>query len=519
MTVRGIVKKGKYYDSVTLMTVAQRILAVHGITDAAAVMGTPENRNILRNADMYVAAFDAAHDTDVLIAIAADTAEIAETVCAAIDEYFSVTQTTADSSDTRHTVPTINAACAALPGANIALVSVPGRYVNQVARTCLDNALHVLIFSDNVPVETEVSLKTYARENNLLVMGPDCGTAHINGIPLAFANALPRGPIGIVSAAGTGAQEVSTRIARKGGGISHIIGTGGRDCSKKVGGISFLHGIDLLSSDPATQVIVLISKPPDPTVMTRILDACATCAKPVVGVFLGADIETFAKKNISLTLCPTLEAVADAALTAAGLSFSDDPSLQDHPALTVAATYLQSSQRYLRGLFSGGTFCTEACLLCAEVIDSDIYSNVTLPCVTRLEDPQKSCAHSLIDMGDDTFTVGRPHPMIDYALRNARIIEEAHDPSVAVILFDVVLGYGAITHPLDAIIPALQTAQNSVVDAGRQVIFIASVTGTDADPQHRATVVKGLENTGVYVMPSNASAARLAAHITAACSA
>ena len=60
-------------------------------------------------------------------------------------------------------------------------------------------------------------------------MGPDCGTAIINGVPLCFANVVRRGDIGIVGASGTGTQEVTVIIDKMGGGVSQVIGTGGRD--------------------------------------------------------------------------------------------------------------------------------------------------------------------------------------------------------------------------------------------------------------------------------------------------
>jgi FdrA protein len=307
----------------------------------------------------------------------------------------------------------------------------------------LENGLHVMLFSDNVSLEKEIALKKFAQKRGLLVMGPDCGTAIINGVPLAFANVVNRGNIGIVAAAGTGLQEVSCIISNAGAGISQAIGTGGRDVKQEVGGIMFLEGLKALAKHEPTRVILLVSKPPHKDVLRRIEKLAKTIRKPIVTSFVGASTHED---------CPsTLE---EAALIAVALSQGqprDEVSTRlvarDKEILRIAkreAGKRKKNQKYVRGLFSGGTFCAEAQVLFKSLL-TGVFSNAPVGNTKQLRDSLVSQKHSVIDLGEDEFTVGRPHPMIDYSLRNRRILVEADDPETAVILLDVVLGYGS--HP------------------------------------------------------------------------
>ncbi len=511
MTIRGIIKKGAYFDSVTLMTVAQRLRAQRGVLDAAIVMGTPENKGILTSAGLLLDEFAGARDADLLVVVKAKSDAVADAIFGSLDQHLAAK--TPDVTATRAQQPrTIAAARAALPGANLAVVSVAGRFAGTVARECLDNGLHVMLFSDNVPLTEEIALKRAAQKKGLLVMGPDCGTAIINGVPLAFANAVRRGPVGIVAAAGTGLQEVSTLISNMGSGISHAIGTGGRDVKHEVGGITFLQGLHLLARDTATRVIVLVSKPPHPSVLKKILAACAKIHKPIVAVFLGGDARVLKDSNVKM--CATLEEAAQTAISVVCKRQRMSSDRAETVMAESAAARLKRGQCCLRGLFSGGTFCTEAQLICRDIIGA-VHSNVPLAPHLKLEHSLASVGHTIIDLGEDEFTVGRPHPMIDYLLRNQRIIAEANDPHVAVILLDVVLGYGANMQPVADLEPALRAAQAAARRQKRHLCIVASVTGTDNDPQNRRAVVEALARAGVLVLPSNAAAARVAAKIAA----
>ena len=342
-------------------------------------------------------------------------------------------------------------------------------------------------------------------------MGPDCGTAIINGMPLAFANVVKPGDIGVIGASGTGTQEVTCLIDQLGGGITQAIGTGGHDLSEAVGGITMLTALSQLAEDPATRVIVLISKPPAASVAERVLKAAKTCGKPVVVCFLGADPAGI--RAAGLTPAPTLEA---AAREAVALSQNQTTPRPDTTAPSKAlqarakalAEKLQPQQKLLRGLYTGGTFCYEALLLLQNALPG-LQSNTPTGKVTRVADLWKSTGHTVLDLGDDDFTRGRPHPMIDPSLRDERLQTEAAEPEVAVILLDFVLGYGAHEDPAGEIVPAIHAARTAAAKTGRTVHFIGHICGTDQDPQNRAAQEQKLREAGVELTGSNAEAVLL----------
>ncbi len=486
-TVRNRVRRGAYVDSVALMRIAQQVKALPGVEEAGLMIGTPANREILADAGLLDADAGAAGPGDLILAVRAADAAAADAALAQAERMIDQgTRATAADGGTAFQPRTLRTAQALLPDANLALISVPGDFAAAEAEKALARGLNVMIFSDNVPLADEVALKHKARDLGLLVMGPDCGTAIIAGVPLAFANAVPRGDIGIVGASGTGIQEVSCLIARLDGGVSHAIGTGGRDLKAEVGGITTLMAIDLLESDPATRHIVLVSKPPAETVARVILARVATAAKPFTICFLGADTLSVPANARSAA---TLEAAAHAAL---GRRVPDS-----------AATPLArpaNGGRWVRGLFSGGTLCAEAQLV-ALGLGLPVSSNAPVPGASTAA---SSHTHHLIDLGADEFTRGRPHPMLEPAVRDAPLREALADPSVGVILLDVVLGTGGHHDPAGHLARALSARSPN----GPHVI--ASITGTAGDRQGLAAQTRALETAGVVVAPSNAAAARLA---------
>jgi len=511
VVVVGRIRKGAYFDSVTLMTVGKEITETDGVIDAAVVMGTTENKAILAASGLLTRDFESATDTDLLIVVKAEAQPVADDALASVGALLESARKPATSNDELHPA-SLGAGLAAVPDANLAMISVAGRYAGDEARKALDAGLNVMLFSDNVPVETEVELKRLARDSGLLVMGPDCGTAIINGVPLAFANVVSRGEIGIVAASGTGLQEISSIVSNEGAGISQAIGTGGRDVKKEVGGITFVQGLAALADDPATKVIVLVSKPPDSTVLDSIRDALTGIDKPVVSVFLGASKEDRSRSRAVRWSATTLE---EAALAAVAIANGADPDgvrilvasreRDEHERAEAEAAKREEGQRYLRGLMSGGTFTSEAQVVLAGLIP-DLHSNAPTAGSAMLDEPLRSIGNTIVDLGANAFTVGRPHPMIDYSLRKKRIHEEANDPDVAVILLDVVLGYGSHPDPAGEL-------SDVVREAVRSVSVVCSVTGTDRDPQGRDAVTRALEDAGAIVMPSNASASRLAGQI------
>lgn len=512
MKVKGVIKKGLYFDSVSLMMVAKQINELDGIRDSAVVMGTDENKSILKSADLLMPEFKDADDTSLLIVVKAENDQSADQALQEITQLLDEKKSASQGVE-EYIPKSLESALNIMPKANLSLISIAGKYVYDEAMKALKNNLHVMIFSDNVPIEKEIELKKFAKEKGLLVMGPDCGTAIINNAPLGFANIVARGDIGIVAASGTGLQEVSSIITNEGCGISQAIGTGGRDVKKEVGGIMFIEGLRALIEDADTKVIVLVSKPPHEEVLRLTVNELKQVDKPIVAIFIGGDPEIL--KGTNIIQAQNLE---EAALTAVSLakgtnfdSFKnsiEERESQINKTAEDEAAKQGSSQKYIRGLFSGGTLCDEAQLIYKDIIGS-VYSNTPLDPAYKLKDSWKSIGHSVVDYGDDEFTVGRPHPMIDYSIRNKKIVEEAQNPETAVILFDVVIGYGSNMDPVGELVPVITKAIHTSKENNRHLTFICSITGTDKDPQNRKYVKKSLEETGVIVMPSNASACRL----------
>ena len=510
MPIKSIIKQSEYHDSVSLMLVARDLAQMPGVTDAAVVMATEANKGILKEAGLLTAEAQAASPNDLVIAVSA-AADALERTLDEAEKLLHQKRAAAESGEFRP--KTLRGAVKANPAANVAVISVAGRYAADEAWDALHNGLHVLLFSDNVSLEDEIALKRYATANGLLLMGPGAGTAILNGVALGFANVIPAGPVGIVSAAGTGLQEVTTLLAKRGVGITQGIGTGGRDLKEEVGGMMMLASLKALQADPPTGVILLVSKPPAASVARKILVQVAQSDKPSVVCLLGGEVLPLTSSRHCMAR--TLE---EAAFLAAELAGSPEPPGHMQPDdLSAQAEALRSGlapgQRYLRGLFSGGTLCYEAQVIWKDWLSEPVLSNAPLKNEHKLPDSNRSLRHSAVDLGEEEFTVGRPHPMIDNDLRIRRLLAEARDPEVAVILLDVVLGYGAHPDPAAELGPAIQKARNLALESGRQLPVIASVTGTEEDPQCLSRQVRGLEQAGVVVCASNAAAARLVASI------
>ena len=517
MPVKTIIKPSEYRDSVSLMLVAQELARLPGVTDAAVVMATEANKAILKEASLLTPEAAAASPNDLVIAIHAADSALAQAV-AAVEGLLQRKQAQAETAEFRP--KTLRGALKSNPAANLAVISVAGRYAADEAWKALHQGLHVLLFSDNVSLADEIALKKYASEHGLLLMGPGAGTAILNGVALGFADALPAGPVGIVSAAGTGLQEVSTLLAKQGVGITQGIGTGGRDLSEDVGGIMMLAGLKALQDDPATRVIVLVSKPPAASVAQRVLALVALSDKPTVVCFLGGEFQQAGvgagqRQAPNVYSARTLEEAAWVGASLAKSGKPEQPASKDD--LEAQANELRvrlaPGQRYLRGLFSGGTLCYEAQVIWRDMLAEPVLSNAPLSKAYQLPDSTRSQGHTAVDLGEEEFTVGRLHPMMDNALRIRRLLQEARDPEVAVILLDVVIGYGAHPDPAAELGPAAQKAGFLAQEAGRQLLMVASVTGTEQDPQSLSRQVQALQGAGVVVCDSNAAAARLVALI------
>lgn len=473
--LRSQVRGGAYYDSVVLMQLQRGLLAQPGVLDAGAVMATPVNLELLDASGLRTG--DSAGPDDLLIVVRAETDEAAEGALAAVDGLLARRRATADAA---FRPKSLEAAARQLPEASWVLVSVPGRFAAGVARDALRLGKNVFLYSDNVSLEDEIALKHDASQAGLLVMGPDCGTAIIGGVGFGFANRVRRGPIGLVAAAGTGLQAVTSAIHDLGGGVSQAIGTGGRDLHDEVGAATALQGLDVLRRDPETRVIVVVSKPPEPEVAARITTAARRAAKPVVFDLIGEPVAGEALGN--LHFASSLHRAAELAVDLARAEVMPTEDAGDG-----------GGPRYLRALFSGGTLAYEAVLALQHVLHP-LRTNVPLRDSQRLEDPLHSVGHTVLDLGADQFTVGRLHPMIDNDLRLRRLRQEAADPATGVVLIDVVLGQGAHADPASELAPAIAEA----LQRG-DLAVVAVVVGTDEDPQDRAAQIERLHAAGARV--------------------
>ncbi len=473
------IRSGAYFDSVVLMQLQKSLADLPGVIDAGVVMATPANCDLLSSSGYDLRNIDAKGD-DLLIIVKASTEKNAESALGQVDELLQQRRSRATQSFRPRS---LRGGADALPEANWVLVSVPGRYATTVAEEGLNLGKHVFLYSDNVSLEDEIRLKRRAREKGLLVMGPDCGTAVINGVGLGFANRLRRGKIGIVAASGTGLQAVSVGIHNLGEGVSQAIGTGGRDLKTEVGGISAKQALELLGRDSNTEVIVLISKPPEPSVVTELLAQGRAIGKPIVINFIG-----YADPGRQLGNLYFATNLKEAASLAVKLASSYE-----------AQSFTQSHQQekdempFLRALFSGGTLAYEALLGLQNVL-SPLYSNIPIRLEQQLADSLVSQAHTILDLGEDEFTQGRLHPMMDNDLRLRRLRQEASDPQVGMIMLDVVLGEGAHPNPASELGPAIAEMKSR-----RKIEFTAIVVGTDEDPQGIEEQIDLLETAGAVV--------------------
>jgi FdrA protein len=505
------VRSGAYYDSVVLMQLQRSLAALPGILDAGVVMGTDANKEVLAQSELLPPEAQAAGADDLVIVVRAEDDAVAQAALGQVDELLTRRRR---SIEQEYRPKSLESAAEMMPDAQWVLVSVPGRYAAGVARQALRLGKHVFLYSDNVSLDDEIALKQMAAEKGLLVMGPDCGTAIVNGVGLGFANRVRQGPIGLVAASGTGLQQVSARIHQLGSGITHALGTGGRDLSEGVGAVTARQGLDLLSRDPETQAIVLISKPPSPKIAEELLRAARSAGKPVVVDFIGYSPQARRRDSLHLPggdvwFATTFDETAELAVSL----LTSTPSAEPEPDLNLDR--FAPGQRYLRGLFSGGSLAYEALLILQDYLPA-VYSNAPLNKDYRLANSLVSQAHTIVDLGEDEFTVGRLHPMMDNDLRIRRLQQEADDPEVAVILLDVVLGYGAHPNPARELAPAIASARARVAEAGRHLEVVAVVVGTDEDPQDLDAQVQQLEAAGARVETSNEAAVRYAGQLVQA---
>lgn len=503
MPIRSQVLPSFYQDSVVLMRVAAQVKKEPGVREVAALMGTDTNKTLLVQSGLETQEGMAATPEDLIVTVDADT-EDQTTVALAQVKSLLTERRSAGSKNAELNPHTLDSALRLLPNANLAVISVPGEFVRFEALRALRRGLNVFLFSDNVPIEDEVELKKESISRGLLCMGPDCGTAYLNGVGLGFYNVTKRGRIGFVAASGTGLQAVVSRLTYLGEGVSQAIGVGGRDVSAEVGGMMTLFALQILAADPETEAIVLISKPPHRDVLSSLRDTLAEIDKPVVACCLGGD-QLFGEETVSVR---TLGEAADAVTAHLrnepwySAAFREPGMAKDRLSAVGSKKGLVGSS--VLGLFTGGTLAHEARLLLEESLGKVSFNgNPTVWDNT----------HRVIDLGDDAYTVGRPHPMIAPETRTELIRNLSVNSGVGVLVLDLVLGMGAHADPARPVVEALGEVEAAYAVDGRSLVAVASVVGTPDDPQNLTHQIHQLTEAGVLVFPTNAEAARFAAMI------
>lgn len=513
--LKNVIQKNSYYDSATLMLLTSKVAPrVGGSSNVAVMMGTEMNKEIMRASNLLDAPGEAASPNDLVFAVRADEEEEIDAAIAAAKELLEKKNAArTQTSNENRPAESIDEAVERLGGsADIAVVSLPGAFAHFEVKHLLQKGINVLLFSDNVSVENEIALKDYAIERGLLMMGPDCGTAVVNGVGLGFSNKVNRGSIGIVAASGTGLQEVMTLVSNAGGGISQALGTGGRDVKEAVGGRMMLHCLDMLEADPQTEIICIVSKPPAPSVVRKLIEKIDALSKPVVACLLGDT--TGLLDGAKCSSVHTLTEAAKECLNLAGLPDAIRERDDVDSVVEGVRARLLPEQKYVRGLYCGGTLCYESQIILQESLGT-IRSNAPLDHANELEDVSTSVGHTILDLGADEFTVGRPHPMIEPSLRHDRLIQEALDSETAVVLVDIETGYGSNDNAASILADEVREARELLSAQNRFVAFFGTVCGSVDDYQGYDAQKQILEESGVVVFETNEQLARAAAAVLA----
>ncbi|MEY9970735.1 FdrA protein [Lysinibacillus sp. RC46] len=491
-----IIKENTYKDSIVLMLLSNKLSAIDGVNKVSIMMGTPANKDIFKSSGLGTDELEKAKPNDIVIVVDTDQEEKVDEVK---EEVEIALKGESDSQDASKGQEAHNwkRALELANNPNLALISIPGQYAAMEAENALNEGLHVFMFSDNVAKEDEAKLKQKAHEKGLLVMGPDCGTALIHGVPLAFTNNVNEGDIGIVGASGTGIQEVTTIIDRYGKGVTNALGTGGRDLSTEVGAITMLDSIKALNQDPKVKVITVISKPPAEEVKRKVLNLLRNIDKPVVTLFLG-DKPSYQEENIYHAY--TLE---EAAVVAVQLSNGDQPNFKPTTAENVNVL-LKESQVGIKGYYSGGTLATEAAMLVRDAFKDTITEEKNDRYILKTKN------HEIIDLGDDEYTKGKPHPMIDPENRIAVLEKSVNDPETAVIMIDNVIGNGGHADMAGELAPTIKRLLDNAHQNGRQLAVLATVVGTAQDIQGYDKQIDTLKESGAIICKTNDQMVRTA---------
>ena len=493
--LKTIVKKGSYHDSVVLMLLTNQISTIEGVKKVSIMMATPANKDIYRQSGLSTEELESASANDMVVVADVDDDAILDVIMEEVEEFFKKQSTSEGDKKGAESVKSWDKALGKLPDANLAVISIPGAYAALEADRALDEGMNVFMFSDNVTLEDEIKLKQKAHEKGLAVMGPDCGTGIIQGVPIAFTNNVTPGAIGIIGASGTGIQELTTIIDRLGEGVKNAIGTGGRDLSTEVGGITMMDMIEAMESDDSVKVLIIISKPPAKEVRDRISDRLSNFKKPVVTLFLGEKPE-YHEENFYHAY--TLD---EAARLAVGL-VSGEEIKEGKVDVDDSQVFGAEEKKTIKAYYSGGTLAGEAAMLIKDAL------NLKVPPQKAEGFMLKTDGHIVVDLGDDVYTQGKPHPMIDPAKRIECMQDAIDDASTGVILLDIMLGYGSHEDMAGALLPSIVELRDKAKAEGRKLFFVATVCGTRRDFQSYDEAVSKLKEAGVIVCENN----KLAVH-------
>ncbi len=507
MPVYTEIRENVYVDSLETILIFSAMLDMEGIETAYAGMATDANLKTLSDMGLSSEETKKASDSDFFIVAKAQSPEAFLNALGRVDQ---ILDGSSKKSKETASYPTLGSALLEHPQINICTIAVPGEHAFQVTKEALEAGLHCIVFSSHVPLSQERELKELARKKGLLCMGPDCGVANINGAAFVLSSITNRGTVGICGASGCGIQHVAAFLHEAGFGVSQTIGTGGNDLKEEVGGISMLMGIDALEEDEDTKLIVLISRKPGDSVLKRITDRIKKCKKKVVACFMGADESLI--RDSGAVYAGDLDECVIRTLELLGKEYRFESDQEIHEMAKEAASKMNARQKYVRGIYCGGTYCDEAMSTLQKTVGG-IYSNCPLSPEWKLENSNVSVKHTVIDAGEEEFTQGRPHPTLEPSMRLPLIEKEGDDPETAVLLLDFILTPPANPDPAGVTIPMLKKIVQKSKARGGEIAVVASVLGTDADFQNVTKQREKLREAGVYVCKSNRQAARLAAEI------
>ncbi|WP_077612323.1 DUF1116 domain-containing protein [Clostridium sp. Marseille-P2415] len=495
--LRTVVKKGSYHDSVVLMLLTNQLSTIKGVNKVSVMMATPANKDIFKQSGLDTEELMESTANDMVVVADVEDDSMLDTIMEEAEEFLKKQSASAENKTGAENVKSWDKALEKLPDANLAVISIPGAYAALEADRALNEGMNVFMFSDNVTIEDEKKLKEKAHEKGLVVMGPDCGTSIIQGVPIAFTNRVTPGAIGIIGASGTGIQELTTIIDRLGEGVKNAIGTGGRDLSTEVGGITMMDMIDAMEDDDSVKVMIVISKPPAKSVREKISARLSVSRKPVITLFLGEKPE-YHEENFYHTY--TLDEAARLAVSLVRGEKVNEGEVH----VDKSACYPAKAKKTIKAYYSGGTLAGEAAMLMKDAL------KLKIPPEKAEGYMLKTGGHIVVDLGDDVYTQGKPHPMIDPAKRIECMKEAIDDESTGVILLDIMLGYGSHADMAGALLPTIKELRDKAEKEGRKVFFIATVCGTRSDFQGYDDAVKKLKDAGVIVCETNKLAVRTA---------